>query len=117
MLAPHSWHRWYAALSWYLPDGQWKQLVWPAQVAYLPVSHAKHSCHEDGWYLPTGQSLQAADCAIANWPSAQEEHPSALYTAANLPAMHGVQTLNAALSRNLPGVHAGVGYGVGYGVG
>jgi hypothetical protein len=20
---PHSWHSWYAALSWYLPDGQW----------------------------------------------------------------------------------------------
>ena len=25
------WHRWYPFLSWYLPDGQPKQLVWPVQ--------------------------------------------------------------------------------------
>jgi hypothetical protein len=23
----HAWHSWYAVLSWYLPLGQWKQLV------------------------------------------------------------------------------------------
>jgi hypothetical protein len=39
----HSWHSWYFTRSWYLPDGQWKQLVWPVQAAYLPTPQSMQS--------------------------------------------------------------------------
>ena len=41
--AAQSWHRWYSRLSWYLPDGQWKQEVCAAQAAYCPAAQSVHS--------------------------------------------------------------------------
>jgi hypothetical protein len=35
-----AWHAWYAALSWYLPDGQWMQLLDAAHAWYRPVLQA-----------------------------------------------------------------------------
>jgi hypothetical protein len=46
--APQAWHRWYASLSWNLPDGQWKQLVEPRQAVNLPAEQASQS-----WSCPS----------------------------------------------------------------
>jgi hypothetical protein len=77
--AGQSWHMWYVFLSWYLPDGQWKQLVCPVHGPYLPVSHSEQDEEGDWWYLPMSQLVHTADAAIENVPSAHVVHESALY--------------------------------------
>jgi hypothetical protein len=85
VVAAQSWHSWYFFFSWYLPVGQWKQLVWPVQAAYLPVSQSLHSCDVDGWYWPIAQLLQLGEPATANLPSPQVLQDGALYLLVYLP--------------------------------
>ena len=49
IVALQSWHMWYLILSWYLPDGQWKQFVWPVHALYLPAAHEWHVLPVVGW--------------------------------------------------------------------
>ena len=116
MPAVHSWHSSYFFLSWYLPDGQWKQLVWPVHGPNLPTSQSVHSSELVGWNLPMAQSVHPNDPATENVPSSQAVHSTALYTAENWPAAQGVQTEYAAFLKD-PGAQAGVGAAVGAGVG
>jgi hypothetical protein len=61
-------------LSWYLPDGQWKQLLLPVHALYVPVVHVVHACDVVGWSVPTGQSVQAGEPAMAKRPLVHEVH-------------------------------------------
>jgi hypothetical protein len=128
--APHSWHSWYAFLSWNLPFGQWKQLVVPTHAANLPASHAWQSpCVSDGRKVPSEHRLHDADCLMENWPLAQKLHRWTLYASLNLPSGQSAQPSlcnptsrssrdsTALALRHLPGVHAGVGADVGAAVG
>jgi hypothetical protein len=45
--------------SWYLPDGQWSQLVLRSMAAILPCSQSMHELPVEGWYWPMGQSVHA----------------------------------------------------------
>jgi hypothetical protein len=110
-----SWHRWYAALSWYLPAGQWKQLVWPVQAAYWPAAQWMHSCEVAGWYCPAGQLRHSAAPAMAYRPAAHAAHCAALYAPEDVPAAHATQEAGESLKE--PGGQAGVGAAVGAGVG
>jgi hypothetical protein len=38
-----SWHVAYFTRYWYVPDGQWTQLLWPVQAAYWPALQSKQS--------------------------------------------------------------------------
>jgi hypothetical protein len=78
--AAQRWHRWYEAVSWYLPDGQCSQVMAPIQAAYLPTSHSVHSAGPvgvEGRYWPTAQLPHAAAPAVANLPSGHTAHASA----------------------------------------
>ena len=90
-------------------------MVCAVHALYLPVSQVWHVLPVDGWYLPTGQSLQAADPAAACWPIAHDVQPTALYVPLAVPTSHGTQS--PASVRVAPGIHAGVGKGVGNDVG
>ena len=76
--ATQPWQLWYCALSWYLPDGQWKQFVWPRNAWYRPFSHNIHSPPEDGWNLPGKQSVHVAEPSMAKRPFAHALHDCAL---------------------------------------
>jgi hypothetical protein len=93
--AAHSWHSWYATLSWYLPDGQWKHVVEPRKAATLPRAHSRHALPVDGWYLPTAQSEHAVDPATANSPLPHTAQAAALYSALKRPAGHGSHSSQA----------------------
>ena len=80
VLSEQAWHMWYPLASWYLPLGQWSQLLLAAQALYLPEAHEWHVLPEDGWNLPVGQSLQEVDSATAKRPLAQAAQEAALYT-------------------------------------
>jgi hypothetical protein len=60
-----SWHRWYFFLSWYLPAGQWKQLVWPVHGEYEPSSHGLQALPVVAWYWPAWQAVQETEPAMA----------------------------------------------------
>ena len=92
MPAVHSWHSAYIFLSWYLPVGQWKQLVWPVHGAYLPVLHFQHLCAVVGRNWPLGQSRHSYAPAMAYRPLSHAVHSAVLYTAENWPAAQGVHT-------------------------
>ena len=80
VLSEQAWHMWYPLASWYLPLGQWSQLLLAAQALYLPEAHEWHVLPEDRWYLPVGQSLHEVDSATAKRPLAHAVHEAALYT-------------------------------------
>ena len=70
----------------------------------------------DGWYLPAGQSVQAArPVSGAYLPYAHTVQLAELYSLVYSPAPHRLH--DALASRNLPGSQAGVGAAVGDGVG
>ena len=85
------WHQWYLVLSWYLPDGQWKQLVLAVHALYVPAAHLWQELPEEGWYWPIGQSRHEVEPAIACFPSAQSVHVAALYTSEYVPMPQSAQ--------------------------
>jgi hypothetical protein len=85
--AAQSWQRWYVSLSWYFPDGHWKQLVCASHNWYSPAAHSLHAVLELGWYLPTGQSVHDAAPVPAYWPSSHVTHWTALYTLEYVPGV------------------------------
>ena len=76
MLCPH-WS-WYAAISWYLPDGQCSQFVLPVHALYFPVAHAWHVPPAEGWNRPSAQSVHSTEPAAAYCPLAHAVQAAAL---------------------------------------
>ena len=89
--ARQSWHRWYAVLSWYLPDGQCRQLCWPSEAVNFPAAQSRHELPEEVWNLPTMHIKQAAEPSFAYRPEMQSVQLAALYVAVYLPASHPLQ--------------------------
>jgi hypothetical protein len=76
--ASQPWHKWYAALSWYLPGGHLRQLRSPSHAVNCPSSQVWQVLPADGWYLPIAHLLQATEPSTAYLPSAQLSHDAAL---------------------------------------
>ena len=93
--------------------------VCPTHALYLPVLHEWQVLPPDGWYLPTGQSLQVAENSSANVPWAHVSQDTALTLPLNLPDGQAVHPapFEIAEARNSPATQAGVGNCVGNGVG
>jgi hypothetical protein len=77
LAAAHAWHSWYFSLSWYLPVGQWSQLVLPVHAWNLPTLQFLHSPPVVAWYWPIAQSAQNVDADRENWPFGHETHTAA----------------------------------------
>lgn len=76
-------------MSWNLPDGQWKQAVFPVHAWYVPLSQGLHDSPDAGWYLPFAHGLHCASAfapAGENLPAWQCAHAAALVLALYLPA-------------------------------
>jgi hypothetical protein len=78
VLPAQSWHTQYDTLSWYLPDGQWKQVVCFTIAVILPTAQSWQVLPVDRWYFPTTQSLQAADAPAEYWPLSHSVQLAAL---------------------------------------
>ena len=76
--AEHVLHTEYTSASWYLPSGQWTQLVDAVPSANLPESHVLHAWPVDSWNLPTAQAVHSVSAATAYRPFGQTSHASAL---------------------------------------
>jgi hypothetical protein len=72
--AAQPWHRWYSSLSWYLPDGQWKQLVLPTHALYCPVAHGLQLSPLVSWNRPIPQAVHPVEPATACLPSSHAGH-------------------------------------------
>jgi len=57
--------------SWYLPTGQWSQLVAPVHAEKLPLAQLKHEPDVDGWNLPIEQLVQWTEPSMAYMPLLQ----------------------------------------------
>ena len=88
----------------------------PTHCAYCPAAQSKQAAAGPVplWNLPTWQSLQAVDCAVAKRPVGHTSHASASVPLANCPVAQAEQLVPL---RNVPGTHDGVGLGVGLDVG
>jgi len=115
VVAAQRWQVWNATWSWYLPLGQWKQLVLPVHALYRPVWHSVHSPPELVWNWPTGQGVHPVDSTCANVPLSHASHDFALYALLYVP---GAQRAHPPVSAvYVPGMQAGVGDSVGKAVG
>jgi hypothetical protein len=74
-------------LSWYFPDGQWKQLLFASQAWNLPLAQ---SVQKSGWfanvlYLPGWHLLQVDDPATEYSSDGQSSHVTLFLYTLNLP--------------------------------
>ena len=74
----HELQRSYTSASWYLPEGQWSQLVLACAAAMLPDAQAKQSLPVLAWNLPTGQSMHDDESTEAKRPLAHAVQLAAL---------------------------------------